>query len=249
MRALFACLAQGLPWVDTAQGCFDLGMSLPMLAALAVFGLGLRYRRTPRWRKTHRPGGSSRSRRRRAAAEFHLCLPLLSRRSGAAGPGGQPGAGHRAVGGRARVHAAAFLRWAGSAGVLLGAVVLVHGSELYSLALVLPVVLLGSLRRVSVARAGSGCGGRRGRRAGVRGAILADPVSLGWQRRNGLRGQRRRRAGGTGRAWPERARAICSWSSGWGPSESIFPVRVVLLAIGVIAAFRLRVGRSVVVWV
>lgn len=41
--ALFAAALQLLPWPDSAKGALELGMSLPLLAVVAVFGRGGRY--------------------------------------------------------------------------------------------------------------------------------------------------------------------------------------------------------------
>src|SRR5437879_5413869 len=41
LAAAFAAWLVAFPWLDTAQGAFELGLSLPVLAALTEFGLGV----------------------------------------------------------------------------------------------------------------------------------------------------------------------------------------------------------------
>ncbi|MDQ3809885.1 MAG: hypothetical protein M3336_06295 [Chloroflexota bacterium] len=135
MAALFAAILQSTPWLDTAHGAFLVGASLSPLASLGAFGLGLAL-----WR----------GERAAAASALLLSLTYLY-------PyfpqlwSGWPLAmslvmitGLWAVG--LEYLACQSLRLALLAGLLVGAIVLTHGSELYTLALILPLLLLGAAR-------------------------------------------------------------------------------------------------------
>jgi hypothetical protein len=235
MRTLFAAWLQALPCVDTAEGAFDLGMSSPILAALAVFGLGMAV-----WRNVQIA----------AAGALLLSLTYVYPYFPQIWSGWPLAVSLVLVIGLWTV-AIEYIRQpsVGSAvvaGALLGGVVLVHGSELYSLVLVLPVVLLGSLWHVAW-------------RALARDLVIASvvalvcaapylPILLHWAG-----------SGGTGYGASVEDGQVAQAAPGLSAPSDLFlvfglgalgidlPVRVVLLVIGTIAAVRMRVGRSVVV--
>jgi hypothetical protein len=235
VAALFAAWLQLAPWVDTAWGALELGMSLPILAALAVFGLGMAV-----WRNVQIA----------AAGALLLSLTYVYPYFPQIWSGWPLAVSLVLVIGLWTV-AIEYIRQpsVGSAvvaGALLGGVVLVHGSELYSLVLVLPVVLLGSLRHVAW-------------RALARDLVIASvvalvcaapylPILLHWAG-----------SGGTGYGASVEDGQVAQAAPGLSAPSDLFlvfglgalgidlPVRVVLLVIGTIAAVRMRVGRSVVV--
>ena len=135
--AVFAAWLQVFPWIDSAQGAFDLGLSLPSLAALAVFGLGVAV-----WRDLRMAAVGA------LLLSFTYLFPYFPQLWS-----GWPltisvilvlGMWTVALEYLSRPSA----RWAVLAGLVLGAVVLVHGSELYTLVIVLPIVLIGARRQV-----------------------------------------------------------------------------------------------------
>ncbi len=135
--ALFAAVLQLLPWVDTARGGFELGLALAVLAPLAVFGLALSV-----WSDA----------RAAALSALFISLTYLF-------PyfpqiwSGWPLATSVLVMLGVWSASLEYLRqpawqWAVAAGVLLGAIVVVHGTELYTLGLILLVLLLAGWRRI-----------------------------------------------------------------------------------------------------
>jgi hypothetical protein len=136
--AIFAAWLQVLPWIDSAQGAFDLGMSLPSLSALAVFGLGVAV-----WRDLRMAATGA------LLLSFTYLFPFFPQLWS-----GWPLTisvilvlGMWTVALEYLYRPAA--RWAVLAGLVLGAVVLVHGSELYTLVILLPIVLLGARRQMN----------------------------------------------------------------------------------------------------
>jgi uncharacterized protein DUF6541 len=255
MRTLFAAWLQGLPWLDTAEGGVDLGMSLPILAALAAFGLGMAVCREGAAVCGKGAGGESaarvgRSAQTAAAGALLLSFTYVYPYFPQIWSGWPLGLSLVLVMGLWAV-GLEYLRQpslgrAGVAGVMLGGVVLVHGSELYTLALVLPLVLLGSLRRVAWRALA-----RDMVVAGVVALVCAAPylpILLHWAG-----------SGGTGYGISAEDGQVAQTAPGLSAPSDLFvvfglgalgidlPVRVALLAIGAVAAFRLRLGRTVVV--
>jgi hypothetical protein len=135
--ALFAAWLQAFPWVDSAEGAFDLGMSLPPLAALVVFGLGVAV-----WRDLRMAAVAS------LLLSFTYLYPYFPELWS-----GWPLAISVMLALGLWAVALEYLdrpsaRWGVLAGLILGAIVLVHGTELYTLLVVLPIVLIGALRTV-----------------------------------------------------------------------------------------------------
>jgi hypothetical protein len=137
LAALFGAVLQVAPWVDTAAGAYALGVGLTLLAPLAVFGLGVAV-----WRNLMAASVGA-----LLISLTHLfpyypqiwsgwpqllgILLVIGLWLVAVGYAEQPG-----------------WRWAIMAGALVGAIVLVHGTELYTSAIVLLVVLVANWRRL-----------------------------------------------------------------------------------------------------
>jgi hypothetical protein len=235
MGALFAAWLQAFPWVDSAQGAYDLGLSLPSLATLATFGLGLAV-----WRET----------RMAAAGALLLSFTYLYPYFPQLWSGWPLGIGLILVTGAWALSleylARPSVRWAAVAGLVLGGVLVVHGTELYTLAIVLPIVLVGAAGRVDW------------RRLPVALALAAAvavvcaapylPTLLHW-------------AGGGGAYTVGLEDASVpsghSGDSAEGPTPFVafaldalgidLPVRIALLAVGLAWTLRARTGRSVAV--
>ncbi|MBV9174496.1 MAG: hypothetical protein JOZ81_30920, partial [Chloroflexi bacterium] len=230
LAALFAASLQLVPWVDTAQGAFELGMGLPLLAALAVYGLGIAIWRDPRM-----------------AATGSICLgttyvfpnflqlwsawPLSSSVIFVLG---------------VWMLALQYLdspshRWAILAGTLLAAIVLVHGTELYTLAIVLPVVLVSAWHKAQWRQLPVGVG--IAVLVGVACAAPYVPTLLGWANSGGAYAvgiedsQMPSPAGDSTRAATFVAFALDTLGVD-------LPTRVLLVVVGVIWSLRSRVGRS-----
>src|SRR5262249_4017402 len=133
-------------------------------------------------------------------------------------------------------------RWAALAGLLVGAIVLVHGTELYTSAIVLLVVGVASWRRLPWYRLGPDVGG-----AAVLAAACAAPylaVLLHWAG-----------AGGAYQTGYESGSALEQGTTSALDSLGLFTidalgvdllVRVALVGLGLIWVVRWRVGLSVV---
>jgi len=138
MAALFATWLQPFPWVDSAQGAFELGLSLPVLASLTVFGLGMSI-----WHDA----------RLAAAGAVLLSFTYLYPYFPQLWSGWPLALSLILVMGMWSISLEFFARpsprWGGLGGLVVGAIVLVHGSELYTLAIVLSAVLFGSLHRIA----------------------------------------------------------------------------------------------------
>jgi hypothetical protein len=236
LPALFAAWLQVVPWMDSARGALDLGMSLSLLAALGVFGLGVAV-----WRDLRKAAIGA------LLLGFTNLYPYFPQIWS-----GWPLAmslvlvmGLWTVG-LEYVNRPSW-RLAVLGGLLLGAIVLVHGSEVYTLAVLLPVVLVGARRRV--------VGRDLARHVGL--AVLVGlacatvylPNLLHWAANGGAY------AVGLG----DGGVATGSLSRNLDPSSNPFtvfalgalgidlPVRLVLVGIGSVWAFRQRTGRSVLV--
>ena len=230
--ASFAAALQFLPWLDTALGTFSLGMAASLLAPLMVFGLGVAVLR-------NLPMAS-------AGALFVSVTylypyfpqvwsgwPLLLSLVMAVG---------------VWIVAVEYVerpswQWAALGGLLLGATVLVHGSELYTLAIVLLVVAVANWRRLAW--------GALPRHLGLAvalAAVIAVPyvsILLRWA--------------GAGGAYNTGVEDGMALAGGAVDFASLFlvmlaqsvgvdgPIRLVLLAAGIWYVMRQRVGRSLVV--
>jgi hypothetical protein len=236
LPVLFAAWLQAVPWIDSAQGAVDLGMSLPPLAALGVFGLGVAV-----WRDLRMAAAGA------LLLGFTYLYPYFPQIWS-----GWPLAmslvlvmGLWAVG-LEYVNRPSW-RWGALAGLLLGAIVLVHGSEVYTLAVLLPVVLIGGRRRVAWRGLPRDVG--LAVVVGVACAAVYLPSLISW-------------AGGGGAyrvGLQDGGVTAGSLSRNLDPDTNPFtvfalgalgidlPLRVVLLLTGAVWAFRQRTGRSVVV--
>lgn len=239
LAALFAAWLQAFPWLDSAQGTFELGLSLPTLAALSVYGLGISI-----WHDL----------RMASAGSLLLSLTYLY-------PyfpelwGGWPLAmslvlvmGVWTVGLEYLNRPSA--RWGVLAGLMLGAIVLVHGSELYALALVLPLVLVGGLRRVQWRGLGRDVVFASGLALVCAAPYL--PTLLHWAGSGGAYGV------GLQDEQILQSSAAAAGGSSAGASGTLvvfaldslgvdLPIRLMAVAIGVVWALRAGIGRSVVV--
>ena len=231
--ALFAAWLQAVPWIDSAEGAFDLGTSLPPLAALVVFGLGVAL-----WRDARMAAAAS------LLLSFTYLYPYFPQLWS-----GWPLAISVILALGLWTAAREYLdrpsgRWGITAGLVLGAIVLVHGTELYTLLIVLPILLIGSLRTV-IWRELPRVVGLAFVVALVCAAVYL-PTLVGWAGR-----------GGAYAVGVQDTTVLASSSNiATGPSllatfalDSLgidLPLRIILLAVGVGWSFRQRVGRSVV---
>jgi hypothetical protein len=236
LPALFAAWLPAIPWVDSAQGAVDLGMSLPALAALSVFGLGVAV-----WRDLHTAAAAA------LLLGFSYLYPYFPQIWS-----GWPLAmslvlvmGLWAVG-LEYLHRPSW-RWSVLAGLLLGAIVLVHGSEAYTLVVLLPVILVGAGQRVVWRSLWRDVGLAIG--VGVACAAVYLPSLLSWASGGGAYAVGLQDGGVTAGSL---SRNLDPGSNpftvfGLGALGIDLPLRLVLLSIGVIGAFRTGAGRSVVV--
>jgi hypothetical protein len=137
VAALFGAVLQLVPWVDTAAGAYGLGVGLTLLAPLAAFGLGAAV-----WRNLVAA----------SAGALLVSLTHVFPYYPQIWSGWPQLTGILLVIGLWLV-AIGYLdqpswRWAMLAGVLIGAIVLVHGTELYTSAIVLAVLLVANWRRI-----------------------------------------------------------------------------------------------------
>src|SRR5438477_6303471 len=131
MAAIFAAFLQILPSVDSAQGSLAVGATLPLLAALAVFGLGMSV-----WRDMRIAATGA------LLLSFTYLYPYFP----------QIWSGWPLVMSLILVMgvwsvaleylAQPLLAWSVLVGLSVGAIVLVHGSELLTVIVVLPLLLL-----------------------------------------------------------------------------------------------------------
>ena len=134
--ALFSAVLGLLPWLDAAQGTFQLDLGITLLTPLMVFALGWSV-----WRDTTKAGLAA------VAIALNFQLPYLAH------GGGWP------------LQIGVFLtlallvivleyidrpsmRGAVLAAVLLGAIMLVHATELFTLAIMLVIIALANWRRI-----------------------------------------------------------------------------------------------------
>lgn len=232
LPALFGAVLQLTPWMDSAAGGFGLGVGLSLLAPLAVFGLGAAVFRN----LVAASAGAL------LAALTHLFMYYPQIWSG-----WPQLLGILLVIGLWLV-ATSYIerpgwRLAIAAGVLIGSMVLVHGTELYTSAVVLLVLVAANWRRIDWGRLAPHALG-----AVVLALICAAPylpVLLHWAG-----------SGGAYAAGNEDGSALAQGATGSGIEllglfvvDALgvdFPIRIVLVVLGLVAAFRWRVGRSVV---
>jgi hypothetical protein len=138
LAALFGGALQVLPWVDTAAGGYGLGLGLSLLAPVAVFGLGVAI-----WRNLVAA----------SAAAVLVGLTYIFPYYPQVWSGWPQLLGLLLVIGLWTVAAEYVERpaWRGAAlaGLLVGAMVIVHGTELYTSAIVLVILALASWRRIN----------------------------------------------------------------------------------------------------
>ena len=138
LAALFGGVLQVLPWVDTAAGAYGLGLGLSLLAPLAVFGLGV-----VAWRNLVAA----------SAAAVLVALTYIFPYYPQVWSGWPQLLGLVLLIGVWTV-AAEYVdrpswRSAALAGLLVGAIVVVHGTELYTTAIVLAILGMAAWRRIA----------------------------------------------------------------------------------------------------
>ena len=239
LTAVFGAFLQLLPWLDSAKGAFELGLSLPLLAALSVFGLGVAI-----WSDLRIAAAAS------LLLGFTYLYPYFPELWS-----GWPLAASLVLVVTVWALGIEYLRRPSTrsgvmGGLLLGAVVLTHGTELYTLVLVLPLVLLAAWRRVQwgllardVAVAAI---------VGVACSAIYMPLLLHWAGSGGAYS-----VGLEDGQVPQAPATSASASVSAGPNPFVvfalgalgvdLPLRVGLLAIGAVWAIRHRSGRSVLI--
>ena len=137
LAALFGASLQLLPWIDSAEGAFGLGLGLTVLAPIALFGLG-----TTIWRDLRAASAAA------LLVGFTYIFPYYPQVWG----GWPQLMGLLLVIGLWTVASEYLARpsWraAGLAGVLVGGIVIVHGTELYTSSVVLLVLAVANSRRL-----------------------------------------------------------------------------------------------------
>jgi uncharacterized protein DUF6541 len=232
LAALFGAFLQITPWIDTAAGGAWLGMGLTLLAPLVVFGLGLAV-----WRNAVAA----------SAGALLVSLTHLFPYYPQIWSGWPQLLGILLVLGiwvvGLRYLEEPSWRWAAIAGVLVGAIVLVHGTELYTTAIVLLVVCVGQWRRVNW---------RRLVPHGVGAVVLAIvcagpylPVLLHWASGGGAY-----QVGyEDGTALEQGATGSAAQLLGLFSLDALgvdFPIRIVLVGLGLVWAVRCSAGLTVV---
>ena len=231
LAAAFGAVLQLTPWLDSAAGAFGLGLGLTLLAPIVVFGLGAAV-----WRNLVAAAAGA-----LLVSLTHLfayypqiwsgwpqllgILLVLGLWIVALGYIDQPG-----------------WRWAVLAGLLVGAIVLVHGTELYTSAIVLLVAAVAGLRRLAWRRLPLDVIG-----AAAVAAVCAAPylsVLLHWAGGGGAY-----QAGFEDGSALEQGTATALELLGLFTVDALgvdLPVRVALVVLGLIWVVRSRVGLSVV---
>ncbi|HYY88871.1 MAG TPA: DUF6541 family protein, partial [Chloroflexota bacterium] len=137
LHTMLAAILTGVPWVDTARAALDAAFGIALLAPLAAFGLG--------YTVTGRSGLAG-------VGALFLAFTVQYPYSPHLWSGWPVAAALLIALGLWSVGALYLrrprLRLAVLAGLLLGAIVLVHGTELYTTALGLVILLVGAWRRV-----------------------------------------------------------------------------------------------------
>jgi hypothetical protein len=232
-HAIFAAALQLLPWVDSAQGTFELGLSLTILAPLAVFGLGCAVLHDLRVA---------------AAGAVLISLTYLFPYFNQMWSGLPLAIGLLLVLGlwtaAAEYIARPSVGWAVLCGLLVGAMVLVHGTELYSSVLVLLVLLGAAWRKLDWRRLPAHAG------LAVGLALVCGlpylPVLLGWAAGGGATAVGAQEGGAVESAVTTTGGDLLA-SFGLNALGVDLPVRLVLVPIGVWWVLRHARGRSLVV--
>jgi hypothetical protein len=228
LAALFGAVLQLMPWVDSAAGGYGLGVGLTLLGPIAAFGLGAAV-----WRNLV------------AASTGALLVSLthLFPYYPQIWSGWPQLLGILLVIGiwvlGLRYLEEPSWRWAFLGGVLVGAIVLVHGTELYTTAIVLLAVVLAGCRRVAWIRLAPHTFG------GVVLAVVCAapylPVLLHWASGGGA--YQVGYEDGTG--LENGATTSAAQLLGLFSLDALgvdFPVRIVLVALGIAWALRCRAG-------
>jgi hypothetical protein len=236
LTAAFAAWLQLLPWVDSARGTFELGLSLPLLAALAVFGLGVAV-----WDDLTIAAAGA------LLLGFTYIYPYFPQIWS-----GWPLAASLILAVGLWTVALEYLdrpswRLGGLAGILLAAMVLIHGTELYTVGIVLVLVLIGVWVRVPWRTLPRDLG--LAAAVALLAAAIYLPSLLHWQEASGAYSL------GLGDTQPAQAGASVPAEAGPSSFEAFalsalgidLPLRLALLAIGAAFAFRQRKGRAVIV--
>lgn len=233
LAALFGGVLQVLPWVDTAAGTYGLGLGLSLLAPLTVFGLGVAV-----WRSLLAA----------SAAAVLVGLTYIFPYYPQIWSGWPQLLGLLLVIGLWTVATEHADRpsWRGAvlAGLLVGAMVVVHGTELYTSAIVLVILALASWRRMDWLRLP-----RDLALAVALAAMCAAPylpalmhwAGAGGAYQVGLEDGAAMQAGARSSLAGERLAVFTLDALGVD-----LPVRLMLIASGVIWAFRQRAGRILV---
>ena len=239
LTALFAAWLQLAPWLDSAKGAFELGLSLPLLGAVAVFGLSVAV-----WGDlTIAAAGALLL----GLTYVYPYFPELW--------SGWPLAASLVLVVSTWAAAYAYLerpwwRLAVLAGLMLGAVIVTHGTEVYTLAIILTVALAANWRRIRWPGLGRDVAIALG--VGLVAAAIYLPTLLHWQGASGAYA-----VGLEDAQVPSTATAAASISAPVGPDPFVvfalgalgvdLPLRVGLLCIGVGWVFFRSRGRGVVV--
>jgi hypothetical protein len=232
LGALFGAVLQLTPWVDTAAGAFGLGLGLTLLAPLAVFGLGVAV-----WRNLLAASAGT-----LLVSLTHVFLYYPQVWSG------WPQLLSLVLVLGLWVTAIGYLespgwRWAVLAGLLVGAIVVVHGTELYTSAIVLVILASASWRRIPWRRLGLDM-----LLVAAVAAVCAAPylpLLLHWAGGGGAYA-----VGNEDGSAMEQGSASVLQLLGLFSLDALgvdAPVRIVLVVLGLVFAFQVRAGRALVV--
>lgn len=233
LAAVFGAVLQVVPWVDTAAGAAGLGLGLTLLAPLVAFGLGAAI-----WRNLLAASAGA-----LLVSLTHLFMYYPQVWSGWPQLFGiLLVLGLWLVG--LRYLEDPDWRWAAMAGGLVGSIVLVHGTELYPSAIILVVLAVAGWRQLPWPRLVQDV---------VAAAILAAvcaapylPVLLHWAGGGGAY----QTGNEDGSALEQGAATSALQLLGLFVADAVgvdFPVRIVLVVLGVVWAVRNRVGRTLLV--
>jgi hypothetical protein len=228
---LFGAVLQLAPWVDTATGAYGLGIGLTLLAPVAVFGLGAAI-----WRNLL------------AASSGALLIGLthLFTYYPQVWSGWPQLFGILLVLGLWGVTISYLERptWrcAVLAGILLGAIVVVHGTELYTSAIVLVILACANWRAIRWRRLWTD--GLVAIAVAIACAAPYLPLLLHWAGSGGAY-----TVGNEDGSAIEQGAASALQSLGLFSLDALgvdFPIRCLLVVLGLAYAFRLHVGRAMV---
>ncbi len=231
LAALFGAVLQLTPWLDSASGTVWLGVGLTLVVPFGVFGLGVAI-----WRNLLAASAGA-----LLVSLTHLFLYYPQVWSG------WPQLLSIVLVFGLWVTAIGYLetpgwRWAVLAGLLVGAMIVVHGTELYTSAIVLVILACANWRRIAWRRLGLDL-----LLVVVVAAVCAAPylpILLHW-------------AGGGG-AYAVGNEDGSAMEQGTGSALQLLglfsldalgvdaPIRVVLIVLGLVFAFRARAGRALV---